>query len=232
MPTRLRSVLAPGVTIPHHIHARAYATVVLDGGYQEAGECGRWRVKAGDVLLHAPFSAHCDQVAARGARVLNLAIRARLVRSACGRVGDPDLIARLAERDLIEASAAVMEAWQPGDGGLSDAPDLLARALAMPGGAGVTAWARSNGVSRASVFRWFRAAYGVGPARYRTEARARLAWRMIVDGAAGLAEIAAEAGYSDQSHMTREVKAFTGRPPGAWGAVRLQPSFKTAGGGS
>jgi AraC-like DNA-binding protein len=55
--------------------------------------------------------------------------------------------------------------------------------------------------------------YGVGPTRYRIEARARFAWQMIIEG---VAEIAAAAGYADQAHMTREVKAFTGRSPGAW----------------
>jgi AraC-like DNA-binding protein len=52
---------------------------------------------------------------------------------------------------------------------------------------------------------------------------------VIVDDAAGLAEIAAPAGYADQAHMSREVKAFTGRSPGPWRTPRLQPSFKTSG---
>ena len=223
------SILAPGASVPRHLHPHAYATVVLEGGYQEAGEAGRWRVRAGDVLLHAPFSAHCDQVLASGARVLNLPAPIDLPRSACGRIADPDLVVRLAERSPLDASAALLEAWRPGNGGLTDAPDLLARALAAPAGAGIQAWALARGVSRTTAYRWFSRIYGVGPRRYRTEARARQAWRMIVDGSMGLAELAATAGYADQAHMSRSIKAFTGRSPAAWRRVRLQPSFKTGG---
>jgi AraC-like DNA-binding protein len=220
-----RSILAPGAIIPRHVHAAAYATVVLDGGYQEAGECGRWRVQAGDVLLHAPFSAHWDQAPARGARVLNLVVAGSVQRSACGQVEDLDQVLRLAERDPVEAATALLRGWRPGQAGLSDAPDLLARTLSVPDASGVRAWSQANGVSRATAFRWFRAAYGVGPARYRTEARARLAWHMIVHGTAGLAAIAAAAGYADQAHMTRAVKAFTGRSPGAWRARGAPATF-------
>ncbi len=221
-------VLAPGETILRHVHAQAYATVVLDGGYEEAGECGRWQVRAGDVLLHAPFSAHWDQAPRRGARLLNLPMPASVRQSACGSVDDPDLLVRLAERDPLEAAAALMQGWQPGQNGLADVPDLLAQALSDPHAPGVQAWSGQYGVSRETAFRWFRSAYGVAPTRYRIEARARLAWRMIVDCVASLAEVAAAAGYADQAHMSRDVKAFTGRAPGAWRAQpALQPLFKT-----
>ena len=196
--------------------------------YEEAGECGRWQARAGDVLLHAPFSAHRDQAPPRGAKLLNLPMPTSVRQSGCGRLADPDLVARLAERDPTEAAVALMRGWHPVAHGQTDAPDLLARALSAPNALGVQAWSRQHGVSRETAFRWFRATYGVGPARYRLEARARLAWRMIVDGASGLAEIAAAAGYADQAHMNRDIKAFTGRSPGAWRACgALQHSFKT-----
>jgi AraC-like DNA-binding protein len=221
-------VLESGVTIPRHVHAHAYATVVLEGGYQEAGECGRWNVQAGDVLLHAPFSAHWDHAPPRGARVLNLPLPIAVRRSACGRIADVELVIRLAERDSMGAADALMRGWRQAQGGLTEAPDLLARALSEPVPLGVQAWSLANGISRATAFRWFRSTYGVDPTRYRIEARARSAWRMIVNGIASLAEVSAAAGYADQAHMNRHVKAFTGRSPGAWRAhVALQPLFKT-----
>lgn len=220
--------LAPGETMLRHVHAHAYATLVLDGGYEEAGECGRWRVRSGDVLLHAPFSAHRNQAPRHGARLLNLPVPASVRLSACGRVEDPDLVVRLAERDPMEAAEALMRDWRPGERGLVDAPDLLAHALSGANAPGVQAWSRQYGVSRETAFRWFRSAYGVAPTRYRIEARARLAWRMTVDCVEGLADIATAAGYADQAHMTRDVTAFTGRPPGAWRTHdAVQRSFKT-----
>jgi AraC-like DNA-binding protein len=221
-------VLASGGTIPRHVHSHAYATLVLEGGYQEAGECGRWNVQAGDVLLHAPFSAHWDHAPTRGARVLNLPIPISVLRSDCGRIDDVESVIRLAERDSLEAATLLMRGCRHAQRGLTDAPDLLARALSDPDPLSVQAWSLANGISRATAFRWFRASYGVDPTRYRIEARARSAWQMIVNGTESLADVSATAGYADQAHMNRHVKAFTGRSPGAWRACApLQPSFKT-----
>ncbi len=228
----LRSRLAPGETIPRHIHDEAYAAVVLDGGYEEAGENGRWRVRAGDVLLHGRFSGHWNHRPGK-ALVLNLPLAGAPNLPAMARTVDPDLLARLAERDPVEAAVALLETLRPGQAGLADAPDQLAHALSGDEAPAVEAWARDQGVSRETAFRWFRDAYGVGPARFRVEARARHAWRSIVDGDAtqscrSLAEIAAEAGFADQAHMSRDVKDLTGRSPGAWRVqIRLQHSFKT-----
>ena len=50
----------------------------------------------------------------------------------------------------------------------------------------------------------------------RRHAKARFAWRQLMTRRSSLTEIALEAGFSDQSHMTRAVRAITGRTPGAW----------------
>ena len=91
----------------------------------------------------------------------------------------------------------------------------------------IQAWAEAQGVARQTVFRGFRALYGVSPTRYRVEARARRAWKLIMAGDLSLAEAALTAGYADQAHMCREVKALTGHTPGAWAMkARLHHSFK------
>jgi AraC-like DNA-binding protein len=227
--TALRHALTPGAIIARHSHDAAYAAVVLEGGYEEAGERGRWRVEAGDVLLHGRFSSHWDQAPPRGAVLLNLPLPAKLLEPpAIARAADPDLLVRLAERDPVEAAAALLEGLTHGGPTLADAPDALADALSGSEPPAVEAWARGQGVARATAFRWFRQVYGVGPARFRLEARARRAWRMIVEGDTPLAAIAADAGYADQAHMNRDVKQLTGVAPGAWRAQRrLQHSFKT-----
>ena len=51
-------VWAGWCTIPRHRHDNAYAAVILSGGYEESGSYGRYRVKAGHVLLHRSFDAH------------------------------------------------------------------------------------------------------------------------------------------------------------------------------
>ena len=55
-----------------HVHERAYAALVLSGGYEEAGDHGRFRVKASDVIFHEQFEAHLDRFCETGVVVLNL----------------------------------------------------------------------------------------------------------------------------------------------------------------
>ena len=129
---------------------------------------------------------------------------------------DPDAVVRLAERDSRAAAELLVEHLRPGTAPLADAPDVLARRLSELEPPRIRAWAEAHGISRSCAFRWFRAAYGVAPARFRVEARARRAWRRILEDAAPLATIAAAEGFADQAHMTRDVRALTGRSPAAW----------------
>lgn len=223
-----RAELLPGEKIERHFHAEPYATVVLAGAYEEAGEAGRWCVRPGDVLLHGPFSAHRNRVPSCGARVLNLPLAGQALDSGALRVADPDLLARLAERDRHAAQLALRETCLAGPSPTNDLPDRLASALAAADASAVDEWARSQQVCRQTAFRWLREVYGVAPTRYRVEARARRAWRLIVTSDRSLADIALSVGFADQAHMCRDVRALTGRPPSAWRLGQLQPSFKTA----
>ena len=219
--------LVSGSKLPRHLHSEGYATLVLEGGYEEAGEVGRWRVRPGQVLLHSPFSIHRNQSLERGARLVNLPLVRDTVVSSCGTTTDPDLVARLAERDPRAAAEALAEGWKEEVPLLDEAPDRLSQILIGPDAVRIRDWAEAEGIARQTVFRGFRALYGVSPTRYRIEARARRAWRLILAGGVSLAETALAAGYADQAHMCRHVKALTGRTPGYWAAeARLHHSFK------
>ena len=222
----LIDVIDGGSVLARHGHAAPYAAVVLTGGYEEAGEGGRFRAEPGDVLVHAAFSAHLDRTG-RATTVLNLPLpwlwAGGSTRMA---VNDADALTRLAERDVRAAGRMLLESLRPGAAGLDDEADLLAAALGEGDGDPLSVWSDGRGVSRGTVWRGFRAAYGVAPARFRVEARARRAWRRLAGGSAALAEIALGEGYADQAHMSRDVRALTGRTPGQWRALRH--SFKTA----
>lgn len=224
------SELASGSVLPRHLHAGAYATLVLEGGYEEAGEGGRWRVRPGEVLIHAPFSIHHNRSLQQGARLVNLVLPVSTPVSVCWALADAEWVARLAERDSREAADALLDGRKTIAPPLADSPDRLAEMLSGPGAVPIQAWAESHDVVRQTVFREFRSAYGVSPTRYRIEARARRAWRLIVTGAHSLSDVALGAGYADQAHMCRDVKALTGRTPGVWAVeaaeARLHHSFK------
>jgi AraC-like DNA-binding protein len=217
----LRQHLAAGAGTARHRHEHGYAALVLDGGYVEAGDAGRRAVSAGEVVLHEGFEAHFNRFGGRGANVLNLPLPDgwRPTQSFMS-VSDPDRIARIAERDVHAATAGLLEqlapvAQQPGDW-----PDHLAAALRNDSRISLAAWASNRGIAPGSVSRGFRQAYGVSPARYRSEARARQALRRL-SGPASLADLALETGFADQAHMTRAIVALTGRTPGGW--RRLSP---------
>ena len=216
-----RQTVAPGC-LPRHRHAEGYVAVVLAGAYEEAGDAGRRRLRAGDVVAHSAFEAHLNRTPGAGAVELNLPLRG-VELNGFGRADDIDSLARLAARDPVEAAAALVEAFHPVTAATIDWPDMLAAALIRDAVPRLGDWAASMGLSAEHVSRGFARVFGVTPQRYRLEARARAALADLA-GAASLAAVAAQHGFADQAHMTRSVRAVTGLPPGAW---RRSNPFKT-----
>jgi AraC-like DNA-binding protein len=211
-----REALSCRARIGRHRHRHPYVAVILAGSYLEAGDCGRRRVSAGDVLVHEPFETHLNEIAAGGAEVLNLPLPAGVRLPAAARVRDPDFLVRLCERSPRDAAEALGFDMSEGPAPLEDWPDLLAAECREAGSIRLGEWARRHGLAAATVSRGFARVYGVSPARYRIEARSRRAWQAITATSESLASIAAESGFADQAHMTRSVARMTGRPPGGW----------------
>jgi AraC-like DNA-binding protein len=77
------------------------------------------------------------------------------------------------------------------------------------------------GTDRFTIARQFRWAFGTSPDRYRTLRRLALAQAAIECGRS-LAQAAAETGFADQSHMTRQFKRTYGLTPARWLALVLR----------
>lgn len=208
----LFQILTPDGRMERRRHGRAYAALVLSGGYVEAGDRGRFRARTGQVLIHGAWESHMDAVSPAGAVVLNLPLTGDPGFGA-GVVTDPDAVARAAGRDPNEAGTLLREMIQPLDP-LVDWPDMLAEALRRDPDTVLEPWAEDAGLAPATVSRGFRQAFGVSPRRYRAEQRALRAARMLVDRHDPPAALAAELGFSDQAHMTRAVAGLTGFTPG------------------
>jgi AraC-like DNA-binding protein len=204
--------------LARHRHDLPYVALVLSGSYVEAGDRGRRRVEAGDLLVHEPFEPHRDEMGNSGAEVLNLPLPDGAALPACGRASDPDLLARLCERSPREAAEALADLVSDGPAPLGEWPDLLAAACWNERDLRIGEWASRHGLAGATVSRGFARVYGVTPIRFRAEARSRRAWQAIMGTAEPLAAIAADAGFADQAHMTRSVATLTGRPAGRWRA--------------
>lgn len=217
-----RQNVQPGA-LPRHRHADGYVAVVVAGGYEEAGDAGRRRVRAGEVVVHRPWEAHLNRTPATGAQVLNLPLPAGDL-TAFGRVDDLDALVRSAQSDPAEASARLGAMFQPATAGAADWPDVLAQALAGGDADSLRNWAERLGVSSEHLSRGFGQVFGITPQRFRWEARNRAALRDLALTATPLAELALAHGFADQAHLTRSVRAFCGQPPGAW---RASNRFKT-----
>lgn len=224
--SRFRSIV-PGIetlpcsfSLPRHRHLHAYATVVLAGCFEECGYSGRINATAGDVLIHAALDCHGNQMISAGVKLIRLNWVDSTGVGGLFRLDDVDEIARIAEKDIRQATFLLDRALQENcwhsRGQKNDWPDMLLADLAQDASIEIGNWAERNGLARETVSRGFSSAYGVAPSSLRAELRARSAWLRITRGSEHLCRIAAETGFADQAHMTRWVHRITGAAPGIW----------------
>jgi len=138
---------------------------------------------------------------------------------------------RLASSSLLRAAlAGLLRAHaRPGDRGRAEpgprrspaavrtVRDLLADRLADP--PSLDDLAGELGMSPFALVRTFRAETGLPPHAYVNHLRVRLA-RRLLDGGAAPADVAVQAGFADQAHLTRHFKRVVGVPPRAYQRYR------------
>ena len=206
---------------PRHRHGQAYVTVVFAGAYEQVAYAGRLKVQAGDLLIQPTLDAHADRMLSPGVELLRLPWRRELTLGGVFSDLPIDEIRRAAARDIGEAVALVEDLTatrSPRARRLDHWSDRLAADLVTGHQTSLADWAERADLSRETVSRGFMARFGVSPARFRAELRARAAWGRIAETRAPLADIAYDLGFADQAHMTRAVRWLTGAAPAAWRA--------------
>jgi AraC-like DNA-binding protein len=164
----------------HHTHRETYAAILLSGGYEEAGDYGRFQVQAGDVILHERFEAHLDRFPASGAFVLNLRLPMdRSFLQDVASVADADSIARAVERSPTEAADLLLSVIATRPSRNIDWPDELAAALIQNPSLNLSVWSDSKGLAPWTVSRGFAQVFGISPSAFRVRTRARHAWKAI-----------------------------------------------------
>jgi AraC-like DNA-binding protein len=174
----------------------------------------------GSALLGVRFRPGCAPPCL-GAPASELLDREVPLADLWGRVAD-SLSQRVLDQPSIAARFAAIEEQVRARLGSARAQDQLAAAavawLARHPGGRVERLAGELGVSPRQLQRRFAAAVGYGPKTFQRVARLQrlLALGERSAGARmGLTQLALAAGYADQAHMTREVRALTGRTPAA-----------------
>ncbi|WP_229402031.1 AraC family transcriptional regulator [Micromonospora okii] len=128
-----------------------------------------------------------------------------------GRAGE-EAAERLGERPTGGALEALAAGRLAAAGGPDPVGEQVAALLAA--GRPVAATAAEVGLGARALHRRSRILFGYGP---KTLARILRMRRALALARAGtpLAEVAVEAGYADQAHLTRDVRELTGLPPAA-----------------
>jgi len=123
--------------------------------------------------------------------------------------------ARRLTEQVAEDPVTALTTWLLARADRSPADPLGARVATMAaGGLPVATMADRTGLSARQLHRRCLPLFGYGP---RHLARVLRLLRALDEGRAGLplAEVAAESGYYDQAHLSREVRALTGTTPTA-----------------
>jgi AraC-like DNA-binding protein len=124
------------------------------------------------------------------------------------------------------ARVAVLETFLLARAGAADrrVSRAIEEIMRSGGRVGVAALGRASGASPRNLARLFDRWVGLPPKAFARIARVQEALRRMQETPApNLKQLAAELGFADQAHMSREMKAMTGVPPG-----RMSETFKQA----
>jgi AraC-like DNA-binding protein len=102
----------------------------------------------------------------------------------------------------------------------ADLQAAVARIMARGGRVDVSRLASSLGVTRQHLARRFAAHVGVSPKTFCRVVRLWEVLRSAGGGRVNWASLAADLGYSDQSHLVTEFRSLTGLTPSRWVATR------------
>jgi AraC-like DNA-binding protein len=214
--------------MPRHQHIRAYATVVLGGEFEQFSYAGRLTLQAGDVLINPTLDCHSNRMRSRaGVTLVRLPWRHDGTFGGVYRRLPIDVVVAMADRDPGQAAGLLQEllagesyaCFQP-----RDWCDQLALDLGANPRLHIGHWATMQGVTREYAWRSFSRTFAVGPGQFRVEVNSRAALMAIVRSDAPLSKVAVDCGFSDQSHMSRAIKALTGMSPAR---CRYSHWFKT-----
>lgn len=233
-PTRsvVLTVYRPNEVLPPHEHEGPHLCLLLAGAFQQAAGMQERSLTAGEVGHYPAGDHHRNRIGPRGAVCLNIDLGGEIapatfqtsaaavpLRIAAVRLAQALAIGDQPDGLEIECLAAELAAPTAGDPppgqvvikGVMDALEQRPHSTLVE-------IAQSVGRHPTHLARAFRRATGLSIGAYRRRLRLQSLCVDLRTGSTPLSELALRHGYSDQAHMSRDVKSLTGRPPGAWRA--------------
>ncbi len=236
--------------VPPHGHVRPYFSFLVGGSYRERAAGFSLEYKPFTMVYHPAYFEHADEIGEGGARFFMLEVPPsheefdrKLPTAGAERQGGrsvwlaaalyreflrPDASEMALQTCIVELEAQVTRLPKLGD---HVTPHWLARVTdrihdQFREKLRLDDLAREVGVHPVHLSRTFSRRRGVGLHDYIEGVRMRWVCSEIGKTDADLATLAAEAGYADQSHMTRVFRRVTGMTPGEMrGALRRSPAL-------
>ncbi len=233
----------PGHRIPAFDVQRGYLVTVLGGSVAKTFGRARWTLERDSFATMPVGAAHASAFGPDATTVLavrarsgdgepfgELLHRLRHVRAAAATALGRRIAVELSAGDrswplaveglvlqLLAAAGRAEPAAEPRGCWLRDARDLLHERA--PEGLTLSELAGAVGVHPAHLSRSFRREYGLTVGEYARTLRLDWACARLALADATLAEVAAAAGFADQSHFTRAFRAYAGVTPGRYREV-------------
>ncbi len=222
--------------LPTHTHPGALFLLTVGGTFEELVE-GRPRAASGGALLYRPAGErHSQRFGRYGATCLAIELSDPGAQAVSGGLMLTPAHALRARRMydefrrpsaetplVVEETVATLlgEGLRSVTSGVESSPPWLRRVVdaiesQLSGTLRLCDLAREAGRHPVHVSRCFRRSFGVDVAEFVRRRRLHEACRLVRETRASLSDIAASAGFSDQSHMGRTFRAVMGRSPGAY----------------
>ena len=234
---------SPHASLTRHEHRRAYLCIVVAGSYLERDR-NELACRAGMLIAHPDGHAHANEFGSGGAICLDVPVEtgsplgaltrdyshtqlagtgafARLGRSLRATDSTRALAATGAVYELASLAADERRSYSNVNW-TRRVVDILEADLSVT--PSLTELARAVDLHPAHVSKGFRIATGESVGEYLRRRRLERADALLRSAELSLAEVAAEAGFYDQSHFTRLYHAYFARTPAAVRRDALRPN--------
>ena len=230
-----------GRKLPRHTHESAYFGLLLSGSYSE--RCSHRNAEYAPFTMgfHPPSLTHSDEVGSCGSHMLCIELRDSFLEQTRPFLTAPEFVPDLCASEVTWLGLRLFRSFTEGALSLLQLQELCSDMLehvsrsTLNGESGNPLWLKRavellHGCYRESITldeiaqqvqihpihlsRVFRKRYRCTMAEYQNRLRVQFACRALEGAWVDLSGLAVDAGFSDQSHLGRVFKSFTGQTPG------------------